>query len=387
MCQACSAPLVVYMHLDGADPLHASQETSMWRYFDLLPLEDRQWIVSQGEGGTPLVEAPGLAEDLGVGEILLKNETLNPTGAFKDRQVSVGISKARQAGADTVAVVSSGNVAASASSYAARAGMRCLVFTPANAPEDRLIQARIYGAAFYKVSTVSSSRVFELVAEACRKRGWHLLSTAGLYNPYQVEGAKTIAHELFEQTEALPDWVIVPVGGGGLLGALWRGFEELGRLGKCAHTPALAGVQSSVCTPLVDAIDKGLSPAEVIANPVSVGETIAGAISDDILFDAYTALPAIRRTGGAAVSVTDEEMLSAQKGLASRAGIFAEPASAATVAGLAKLRASGRIGARDCVCCVVTGTGFKDLGAAGRIVDPPISVEASQEAFSGLDPH
>lgn len=356
----------------------------MWRYFDLLPLEEEEWIVSQGEGWTPLARSPRLAGRLGVGELLLKNETVNPTGAFKDRQISLGISKAQEVGAETVAVVSSGNVAASAASYAALAGMKCLVFTPANAPETRLLQARIHGAAYYKVNTLSSSRIFELVTDACRKRGWHMLSTAGLYNPYQVEGAKTIAHELSEQTDHLPDWVIVPVGGGGLLGAVWRGFLELERLGRCERVPRLAGVQSAACAPLVAAIEKGLSPADVITNPVPVGETIAGAIADDILFDAYTALPAIRTTNGAAVSVTDEEMLSAQRLLARQAGIFAEPASASTVAGLVKLRRTGRVGAGDRVCCVITGAGFKDMDSAGAGLDPPIPVEPSPEAFSNL---
>lgn len=211
-----------------------------------------------------------------------------------------------------------------------------------------------------------------------------MLSTAGLYNPYQVEGAKTIAHELSEQTDHLPDWVIVPVGGGGLLGAVWRGFLELERLGRCERVPRLAGVQSAACAPLVAAIEKGLSPADVITNPVPVGETIAGAIADDILFDAYTALPAIRTTNGAAVSVTDEEMLSAQRLLARQAGIFAEPASASTVAGLVKLRRTGRVGAGDRVCCVITGAGFKDMDSAGAGLDPPIPVEPSPEAFSNL---
>ena len=383
-CPDCDAPTVVRMNLDESAFSPRPGVSSMWRYFDLLPVEEEQWITTQGEGWTPLVEATALAERFGIGEILLKNETVNPTGAFKDRQVSVGISKAREAGASTVAVVSSGNVAASASSYAALAGIHCKVFTPANAPEDRLIQARIYGAAHYKVDTCSSSRLFELVVGACREQGWHLLSTAGLYNPFQVEGAKTIAHELYEQTETLPDLVIVPVGGGGLLGALWRGFEELKRLGRIEGTPALVGVQASACTPLVQALEKGLSPAEVIANPVDVGVTIAGAIADDILFDAYTALPAIRETGGAAVAVTDAEMLSAQKRLAREAGLFAEPASAATIAGLAKLRESNRIGASDRVCCVITGSGFKDIDAARGNVDPPVVIEPTETAFKAL---
>ncbi len=384
LCRRCHAPTVVSMRLKAKGSRRSSKNTSMWKYFDLLPLVDPQWITSQGEGGTPLLKSPALAEELGAADLLLKNETVNPTGSFKDRQISLSISKARELGADVIAVVSSGNVAASAASYAAIAGIRCNIFAPSNAPEEKLVQARLYGATFHKVNTLSSSRIFELVAKVCASKGWHLLSTAGLYNPHQVEGAKTIAYELFEQVSPLPDWVIMPVGGGGLLGALWRGFEELKSLDKLTKLPHLVGVQSTACTPLVNAIEKNLTPSEVIANPVNVGPTIAGAIADDILFDAYTALPAIRQTDGLAVKVTDEEMLVAEKLLAQKAGIFAEPASAATIAALKKLLEGGIIGRNDSVCCIITGSGFKDMASARKLVPAPLVIEPSEEAFEGL---
>ncbi len=379
-CEKCGAPTVVAMNTAGA-AFGESNEHSIWRYFDLLPVEDRKWIVSQSEGWTPTVESPRLAKELGVRRLLLKNETVNPTGSFKDRQISVGISKAIEAGADTLAVVSSGNVAASAASYAAVAGMRCNIFAPHNAPDEKLVQARMYGASFFRVNTLSSSKIFELVTETCKAKNWYLLSTAGLYNPYQVEGAKTIAHELLEQVSPLPDWVVAPVGGGGLIGALWRGFNELKSLGRCAAPPAIAGAQSSLCRPLVDAIEKGLTPAEVIANPVDVGDTIAGAIADDVLFDAYTALPAIRETGGAALCVTDDEMLEAEKLLAQTAGIFAEPASASTIAAVKKLRESNAIGKDQSVCCIITGSGLKDMVSARRLVGEAAVIEPGIEAF------
>jgi threonine synthase len=384
-CRECRAPTIVAMNLSRATSSQPSDEPSMWRYFDLLPLDDRGSIVSQGEGGTSLLESPRLADRLEVASLLLKNETTNPTGSFKDRQVSFGISKARESGARELAVVSSGNVAAAAASYAAMAGLGCRIFAPYNAPDDKLLQARIYGASFAKVNTLSSSRIFELVAEACSERGWHLLSTAGLYNPYHVEGAKTIAYELVEQCPSMPDWVIAPVGGGGLIGALWRGFNEQVSLGRLERVPAIAGVQSSLCTPLVDAIEKDLSPAEVVANPVEVGDTIAGAIADDILFDAYTALPAIRESGGRALCVSDEEMLQAEALLASQAGVFAEPASAATVAAIEKLRGLGVVGTGDSVCCLITGSGFKDMASAKGLVGPVAQIEPTREALRRLD--
>jgi threonine synthase len=370
------------MHLP--EKFAPSDEPSLWRYFDMLPLSDRKWIVSQGEGCTPLAEPPLLAGELKVGQLLLKNETVNPTGSFKDRQISVSASKAREAGVNTIAVVSSGNVAAAAASYAAVAGMACKIFAPSNAPEEKLVQARMFGASFFRVNTLSSSRIFELVAETCRRKGWHLLSTAGLYNPHQVEGAKTIVYELFEALERLPDWIIAPVGGGGLLGALWRGFKELKAMGLCSRLPALVGVQSSACMPLINAIERNLSPAEAIANPVAVGDTIAGAIADDILFDAFTAIPAVQETGGCAVSVTDDEMLSAERLLAQRAGIFAEPVSAATIAALTTLVERGTIDSSHTVCCMITGSGFKDMAAARKLVGEPVEIEPSEEAFMEL---
>jgi len=384
-CPECGAPTIIRMDVAPSTPFPTSGEASLWRYFDLLPIGERGHVVSQGEGWTPLVEPTSWAGDLGVGRLFLKNETMNPTGAFKDRQVSVGISKAIESGARAVAVVSSGNVAASAASYSAAAGIQCAVFTPSNAPDERLLQPRVFGADVYRVNTLSSSRVLELVSGLCARKGWHLLSSAGLYNPFQVEGAKTIAYELAEQTDELPDWVIVPVGGGGLLGALWRGFGELRRMGRCERIPRLVGVQSDQCTPLVNAMTNDMTPAQVIANPVSVGDTIAGALADDILFDAYTALPAVRDTGGAALAVTDEEMLAAEGLLAARTGIFAEPASAAPIAALTRLVRDGVMGVSDSVCCVVTGSGFKDARAAEGIVECPKTVEPDEAAFRELE--
>jgi len=183
----------------------------------------------------------------------------------------------------------------------------------------------------------------------------------------------------------MPDWVIAPVGGGGLIGALWRGFDELMSLGILERTPAIVGVQSTLCTPLLDAIEKNLSPAEVVANPVEVGDTIAGAIADDILFDAYTALPAIRKSCGCAVSVSDEEMLEAERLLVRKTGIFAEPASASTIVAVEKLRRSNVIGESDSVCCIITGSGFKDMASAKRLVGAPAQIEPTIEAFLQLD--
>ena len=191
----------------------------MWSYAECLPIGRRDCIVSLDEGATPLIEAPRLAANHGFGSVLIKNEMANPTGSFKDRQISVGISHAREIGANTVAVVSSGNVACATAAYAARAGMKAILLMHGHAAPGKIAQASIYGAKVVRVATPSASAVFDLCIEACQTFEWSHLSTAGLYEPYNVEGAKTIAYEIYQQTRpALPDWIVAPVGGGGLLG-------------------------------------------------------------------------------------------------------------------------------------------------------------------------
>jgi len=353
----------------------------MWSYFDLLPVSSFEHVVTLEEGATPLVVAKRLGADRGIGKVLIKNEMANPTGSFKDRQVSAGISHAREIGVDTVAVVSSGNVACAASAYAARAGMRAVLLMHGHAAAGKIAQASLYGGTVVRVDTPSASAVFDLCIEACRRFGWYHLSTAGMYEPFNVEGAKTIAYELFAQTAPnLPDWVVAPVGGGGLLGGIWRGFLDLQRLGLIERPPRLAGVQAAGCAPLKKAIDTGMSYLETLRHPWPDPKTIAGGIADDILFDGHTALPAIRTTGGVAIAVDDSEILNAQRTLAETEGLLCEPTAAVAIAALRHLP---DVGADTSVCCVVTGSGMKDLAALAppevKTIEP--SVEALEKAL------
>jgi threonine synthase len=352
---------------------------SLWEYFDLLPIASRDSIVSLGEGGTPHIPAPRLASALGVAQVLLKNEAMNPTGSFKDRQISVGISHAREIGADTVAVVSSGNVACATAAYAARAGMRAVLMMHAHAAPDKVALAGAYGGRVVQVDEPSAAAVFELCLDACKEFGWYHLSTAGIYNPFNVEGAKTIAYELYaEFGRTLPDWVVAPVGGGGLLGGIWRGFLDLSRLRLIDYIPRLAGVQAAGCAPLIQAIDGHLSFQETLERPWPNPKTIAGGIADDILFDGHTALPAIRQTDGVAIAVTDDEILAAQRRLAESEGILCEPTSAVVIAALDKLP---DLDADSHVCCVVTGTGFKDIRALQQTARPAARIAPSLTAL------
>jgi threonine synthase len=344
----------------AAAGLFQSAPRDQWHYRSLLPIPAGVEPIALGEGATPLLRANA---DLGAGgaELWIKNEASNPTGSYKDRQVAVGITHARAMGHDTVALVSSGNVACSAAAYAARAGMRAIVMTHAHAAPQKLKQAAAYGATVLRVQSPSSLDVFGLCIDACRRNGWYHLSTAGNYEPYNVEGAKTIAYELYSQFGAeQPGWIVMPVGSGGLLGGVWRGLLDMQRLGLIERLPRLAGVQPKGCAPLVRAFDEAMTVTECMQTPWPNPKTVAGGLADDIPFDAHTALPALRRTNGAALAVTDEATLAAQTNLARAEGLLCEPSSAVVFAALGQLL---DIPPGTRVCCILTGNGIKDLDA------------------------
>ncbi|MCL4216599.1 MAG: pyridoxal-phosphate dependent enzyme, partial [Candidatus Hydrogenedentes bacterium] len=231
-CTACGEPLALTVPTAPDRALFERPAVSQWTYKELLPIARDEHVVSLGEGATPLITAPQLAVKTRFSEITLKLETANPTSSFKDRQVSVGISRARELGMDTVAVVSSGNVACAASAYAARAGMRAILLMHGHAASGKIAQASAYGGKAIRVDDKSAGAVFNLCLAACKEFGWYHLSTAGMYEPFNVEGAKTIAYEVYQQTGGrMPDWIVAPVGGGGLLGGIWRGLLDLQRLG------------------------------------------------------------------------------------------------------------------------------------------------------------
>lgn len=365
-CPQCGDPMS--LRALATMPLDALRKgpESLWHYAPLLPVADSAYVVSMGEGATALVDAPRLARKHGISSLCIKNETANPTGSFKDRQISVSISHAREEGRDTVAVVSSGNVAVATAAYAARAGMKAVLFMHGQAGIGKIAQAAAYGAQVIRVDSPRPSEVFALCIRACEAFGWAHLSTSGMHDPYNVEGAKTIAYELFQQCgEALPDWIVAPVGGGGLLGGVWRGLLDLKRMGYIAKLPRLAGVQASGCAPLKHALDKGWSFQESLRHPWENPKTIAGGIADDILFDGHTVLPAIRETDGIAIAVGDPEIQRGAQELAQTEGILCELTSAVVIAALQAESDRFRNGR---VCCIVTGNGLKDM--AGKTLDP-----------------
>jgi threonine synthase len=378
-CPRCGGPFKVAIDLSTVQ-LHRigrADLPGLWRWFDLLPIADRTAIVSLHEGNTPLIRASQMSRVLGLRTLLLKDETRNPTGSFKDRMLSVGVSRAVELGHSAVAVQSSGNVGAAAAAYAARADMSATVFVPRSAPEEKTVQAQMYGAKVLRIDHDSPAEIFDLLLWASAEFGWYLVSTAAIYNPFTLEGAKTIAYEVAEQTEfTLPDWVVAPVGGGGLLGSLWRGFRDLQALGRVRRLPRMVGVQAAGCAPFVDAVASERSARDALEQRWPQIDTIAGAIADDVVFDAHVALPAVRESQGTAVAVADEAALAMEASLASTEGIFVEPAAATTLAAVQALVSQGRIASHERVLCVLTGSGLKDLGAARRTL-----VEAARLPF------
>lgn len=354
-CPGCGLVLDIRIDLDGITPALAAtiraRPRGLWRWHELLPVEDPAHIVSLGEGDTPLLATPRLAALAGIERLYIKNDGLLPTGSLKDRVNTVAISRAREIGARLVATPSTGNAAASAAAYAAAAGLRCVVLVPETTAPAKVAQARAHGARVVRVRGT-----FEVAAalfrEAVAAFGWYsTLST----NPWRNEGLKTYAYEVWEALGRAPDWMIHPEASGLGVAATWKGFGELERLGWVAGRPRMVAAQAAAAAPLVTALAQGLE----VPVPVEPGETVAESIRVGRPNLGWQGLQAIRASGGTAVAVTDEELLAARALLAEHAGVFAEPSAAASLAAAIRLRRDGAIGPQDLVVCVVTGHGLK----------------------------
>lgn len=308
----------------------------IWRYASMLPLRSG---ISLGEGGTPLVES-NLSSNL-----YIKFEGTNPTGSFKDRGMALGVTVARESRAEKVIVASTGNTAASAAAYAARAGLKCYVLLPrGNVARGKLIQAALHGAEIIMINGFFDTAL-KYVIEHGTKYAYPLNS----FNPWRLEGQKTIAFEIYEEL-GCPDYVIVPVGNAGNISAIWKGFRELGELGLCRKLPRMVGVQAEGAAPLAVAWQRGLKSPLFVDKP----KTIASAIRIGRPINWPKAMAAVERSGGLFIAVSDSEIAEAQRLLASRDGIGAEPAGAASVAAALRLKVSGT------VVAVVTGHALKD---------------------------
>ncbi|MCK4928806.1 MAG: threonine synthase [Methanosarcinales archaeon] len=345
---------------------------SLWKYKALLPVEREP--VTTNEGGTPLYKCERLGESFGTGTFYVKHEGLNPTGSFKDRGMTVGVSKALELGMKTVACASTGNTSASLAIYGAKAGIPVVVLLPAGkVAMGKVAQAMMHGA---KVLSIKGNfdEALKLVRDLCDNEGFYLLNSV---NPYRLEGQKTIAFEIVDQMGwEVPDRVVLPVGNAGNITAIYKGFKEFYELGLTDKIPKMTGIQAEGASPVVNAFKQRLN--DIV--PVSSPETVATAIRIGDPVNAIKALRAIYQSGGLAESVSDEEIKAAQKDLARMEGIGVEPASASSVAGFRKLAGMGIIEPGETVVCVTTGHLLKDPEEVLSICESPIEVEATAES-------
>ncbi|HUR68293.1 MAG TPA: threonine synthase [Candidatus Thermoplasmatota archaeon] len=351
-----------------------SDARGVWRYRSLLPHLDERAPVTLAEGGTPLLRSERLAAWAGVRELRVKVEGANPTGSFKDRGMTVGVTLARALGATSLACASTGNTSASLAAYGARAGMRPLVLVPkGKIAMGKMAQALAFGARVVEIDGDFDDGM-RLVEELSSTGAVYLLNSL---NPLRLEGQKTLMFEILE--EHAPDRVLYPVGNGGNISAGHKALKEAHATGLSRAAPMLSGAQAVGAAPLARAWREKRA-----YEPQKGAETLATAIRIGAPVNAAKAERAVRETGGAFAIVSDEEILEAQKTLAATEGIFVEPASAAPLAGLRKLVAEGIASRSESVVLVATGNGLKDPDVVARFVAPAIRVPATLDALRGV---
>jgi threonine synthase len=335
--------------LPEAGKTKISGSQGFWKYKQILPPVKHE--VSLGEGGTPLHKAERLAKAIGLKELYLKDETRNPTHSYRDRAAAFLTSDAIDHGFEAMVCATNGNMGASLAAYSARAGLICHVLVPKVVDVGKLAQMLAYDAVIEEYGDIvdDSIRQAKKVAE---ETGWYQ-ATAEL-NPLVVEAQKTISYEIREQF-GVPEWVLVSMGSGGTIYSLWKGFKELKQLGLTKSLPKMVGIQTEGCASIVDAFNLGNAKSEKACNPST--RALAILVGDPL--QSELAVKAITESKGLALTVSDQEMLAAELQVAKLEGVFAEPASAATVAALEKLVAEGRISKDSSVACLITGSGLK----------------------------
>ncbi len=335
---------------------------------DRLPVTDATPVVTLLEGNTPLIEAPRLASRAGVAQVFLKIEGANPTGSFKDRGMTLAVSKAAERGAKAVICASTGNTSASAAAYAARAGLLCAVVLPAGQIAlGKLAQALIHGARVVPVQG-TFDQALTVVRELGERPGVEVVNSI---NPVRIEGQKTAAFEIVDVLGDAPTVHSIPVGNAGNISAYWAGFRAYREAGIVATVPRMFGFQAAGAAPIV------------AGHPIERPETIATAIRIGNPASWTKATAARDESGGLIESVTDEEILAAYRGLVRTEGVFCEPSSAASVAGIAELARAGRLDRDALIVCVLTGNGLKDPHTAESIVPPILEARSSVAAIAG----
>jgi threonine synthase len=382
VCDFCFGPLEVTYDYErvaatiSRERIEAGPRT-IWRYADLLPVRDAA-PVDLGAGFTPLVRADRLAAELGLGELWIKDDTANPTGSFKDRVVSVALTKARQLGFKVAACASTGNLANSVAAHAARAGMDSVVLIPHDLERAKVTMTSVYGGRVFAVQG-SYDDVNRLCAELTSEQPeWAFVNVN--VRTYYAEGSKTLAFEVAEQLGwQAPDHVVVPIGSGSQLTKVAKGFAELYKVGLLDEEPSVrvSGAQAAGCSPVATAFAEGTDAIR----PVKP-DTIAKSLAIGNPADGWYALDTIRSSGGACAAVTDAEVLDGIRLLARTEGIFAETAGGVTIATLAKLAAEGVIRSDERVVAMVTGHGLKTVEALTDVVGPTATIAPTLDSFA-----
>jgi len=359
--------------------LIARRPKSMWRFRELLPVESEPQV-GHHTGGTPLVRADRLAQKLGVRELYIKNDTVNyPTLSFKDRVVSVALSRAKELGISVVACASTGNLANSVAANAAAAGLRSYVLIPNNLEKSKVVNSLVFGTTVIAVDG-PYDQVNRLCSEVAGKYGWGFVNVN--LRPYYAEGSKTMGFEIAEQLGwKLPRHTVVPVASGSLLTKLHKAYTELGKVGLVDEQPfSIYGAQASGCAPIATAIKNNSE----IVKPVAEPKTIAKSLAIGTPADGYYAIRAMKDTGGAAEDCSDEEVIAGIKLLAETEGIFAETAGGVTVACAKKLIETGKIPRDETVALCITGYGLKTQEAIADHVGEPEVIRGNIRDFDAL---
>ncbi|MBN9391044.1 MAG: threonine synthase [Chloroflexi bacterium] len=381
VCEECFGPLEVEYDFSGLDPVSLKAQIeagpkNLWRYAPLLPAKPYDRSV-QGVGFTPLQRAYNLGAELGLDELYVKNDALNPTHSFKDRVVAIATAKAIEFGFDTIACASTGNLAGAVAAAGTRAGLKTYVFVPSNIEPGKILQASIYGATIVPVDGTYDD-VNRLASQVADEFGWAFVNIN--MRPFYSEGSRTLAYETAEQLGwRLPDHVVIPIASGSLYTKITKGFEELIKIGlvKDQTLPAISGAQAQGCNPVAAAFAE--HSKEII--PVKQPTTIAHSLAIGSPADGFYSLKIAQQTGGTIEQVTDEEIVDAVQLLARTEGIFTEPAGGVTLATLRKLARQGKIGRDEVTVLYITGNGLKTQSAFDGLIPVPAAITPKLGVF------
>ena len=368
ICEDCFGPLDVQYNFPKLDKnTFSNRENTYWRYFELLPIENKSNIVSINAGMTPLVKAKSLGEKLGLNNLYIKNDSVNPTFSFKDRPAGVAISKAKEFGLNAVGCASTGNLASATAAHAAKGGFQCHIFAPSDIEMAKIAQALSYGANYVAVDGTYDD-ANRIAAQIGDSRGIGIVNIN--MRSHYVEGSKTLAYEVAEQLDwSVPDHLVVPVGSGAMLNAICKGFEELrtvSLLNDVSNMHMIAA-QPHGCAPIVDAFKS--NSKEVI--PVETPDTIAKSLAIGDPGDGRYVLKRLQQYNGFAEEANNKEILDAIILLAKTEGIFTEPAGGVSVSVLQKMVEQGKIDKNDNVVCYVTGNGLKATESIMQVLHKP----------------